>query len=71
MFPPGSGNTVNPPRVQTEPMVDEAYSGKKSRKFPRKQNLNLPRASNYVHSIYNYLHTIYIVLGIISDLEMT
>lgn len=40
------------------------FKEKNSRKFPKKkQNLDLSRANNY-------LHTIYIVLGIMSNLEM-
>ena len=42
----------------------------------KKQNLNLPHPSHYLHSIYIlfttiYKATIFIVLGIISNLEMT
>lgn len=51
-----------------------------SRKF-LKQYLDLPHASNYLHSIYkylhsfyierDYLHSIYVVLDSISNLEMS
>ena len=34
------------------------------------QNLNVPRAGNYLHYICNYLHSIYIALGSTSNLEM-
>ena len=41
----------------------------------KKQNLNLLHAGNNLHSIYivvyNYFHGIYIVLDVISNLEMT
>ena len=46
-----------------QPNTDRKYSEKKSQKVPKKQNLNLPCTSNYLHSTY-------IVLGIISNLEM-
>ena len=48
---------------------------KKIPKFFSQQNLNLPLAGNYLYSthmkINNNLHSVYIVLGIITKLEIT
>ena len=64
------------PRSQIQPITDQNYL-KKKKKDPessRKQNLNLPFSSSYLHSIYIILIfttiCIYIVLGIIGKLEM-
>ena len=47
-----------------QPNLDQKYSKKKKiQKVPKKQNLNFPRAGNYLYSVY-------IVLGIVSNLEM-
>ena len=62
--------TVSPlylwvPHSSIQQTVDQKYS--KKRKIPetsQKQNLNLVHPGNYLHSIY-------VVLGIISYLEMT
>ena len=51
------------PILQSQPTLDQKYSGKNFPESPKNQNLNLPQASNYLHSIY-------IVLSIISNLEM-
>ena len=76
-------NTVSPPNVwvpnpQIQPTTNQKYSREK--KIPessKKQNLNLPHVGNYLHSVYTvfttmlYLqHSIYVVVGIISNLEM-
>ena len=50
------------PWIQTN--ADQKYLEKKSPESSKKQNLNLLIASNY-------LCTIYIVIGVISGLEMT
>ena len=59
--------------TQIQPTTDRKYFKKNSRKFP-KAKLGFAHANNYIPSIYivfyNYLHNIYIVLGIISHLEM-
>ena len=49
----------------THPWLNQCISGgkKKMAESSKKQSLNLPHASNYLHSIY-------IVLGIISNVEM-
>ena len=44
--------------------------GKNFQKVPKKQNLYLLYVGNYLHSIYIEFTTLYIVLGIISNLEM-
>ena len=36
----------------------------------KKQKLNLLHTSNYLRCIYNYSHNIYIVLSIMSNVEM-
>ena len=49
--------------------MDQKYL--KKNKIPEsstKQNLNLP-FTEHLHCIYNYLQIIYIILGIISNLE--
>ena len=56
--------------LQIKSTTDQKYLGKTIPESSEKQNLNLLCTRAYLHSIYNYLHTIYIGLGIISDLEM-
>ena len=46
-----------------QPTMDRKYLGKKILESSKKQNLNLSQTSSYLYSIY-------IVLGIISNLEM-
>ena len=59
--------------LQIQPTIDQKYSKKKSRKF---QKAKLEFAAHWQlftwhsHCIYNYLHSIYIVLSIISNLEI-
>ena len=53
-------NIVLHPKIQ--PTIDQKYFFK-TPESSKKQNLNLPRSGNYLHSIY-------IALGIISNLEM-
>ena len=60
-----NAGAVSPPYPQVlhpwiQPTMDQIYSKKSSKKF---QKATLPHTSNYLHSIY-------IVLGIINDLEM-
>lgn len=63
-----SNNTISPPfsqvpqlQIQPTTMENKVVGGKKE--SPQKQNLNLPSTSNYLRSIY-------IVTGIMSNLEM-
>lgn len=42
---------------------------KNFQKFP-KYKIKNHHTSNYLHGVYNYLDSIYIVLGITSNLEM-
>jgi len=63
------GRTVSPPSPQaphlrTEPITDGKCLGGKVPESSKKQNLNLPQAGNYLHSIY-------IALDIVSNPEMT
>ena len=51
-------------------ILGQKYVGGKSfRKF-RKIKLNLLLAGSHLHSIYNYSYSTYIVLSVISNLEM-
>lgn len=59
--PPPPVSKVLPPQIQ--PIVDWKYSEKEIPESSKKQNLNLLHASNYLHSIY-------IVLGVVSNLDM-
>lgn len=59
------------PPSQIQPTKDGKYLGKKIPESFKKQNLNLPHSSNYVHSIYiiyNYLCTMYAVRGILETI---
>ena len=58
------------PHLWSQPTADQKYF-KKIPEGPQKQNLNLLCASNYLRSIYIVFTTVSIVLGIISNLEMT
>ena len=53
-------------------MVDGKYLKKKKKKFQKvpKYKIKSHHTRNYLHGIYNYLDSIYIVLGITSNLEM-
>ena len=58
-------STVSPPYLwvlhpQIQTTAGWKYSGKKIPESSKKQKLNLPRASNYLHSIYIEFTTIYI-----------
>lgn len=67
-------NTVSPlylwvPPLQIQPITDE-HIWKKISESSKMCNLNLRHTSNYLHCIYNYSRSIYIVLVIVSNLEM-
>ena len=51
------------PHLRIQPTSNQKYLGKKIPESSKKQNLNLPQVSSYLHSIY-------IVLDIVSHLEM-
>ena len=60
--------------VFNQPQIKNIKNKKKIPKSSKKQNLNLPHwqlFTHHLHYIYNYLHSIYIILGIISNLKMT
>ena len=58
---------ANPSYLQIEPTPDKNIFFLENSK---KQKLNLPHTSNYLHCIYNYSHSIYIILSIMSNVEM-
>ena len=60
---------------QIQPTMDWKYLGKKIPESPKMQNLHLLRAGNYLRSIYTvfttiYIYSTYVVLLIISNLEV-
>ena len=64
------------PHAWIQPATDQKYLGKKKKNSRKFQNGKLKFVAHqqlfawYLHCIYSYLNTIYIVLGIISNLEM-
>ena len=58
------------PHPRFQPAAYWNYSGKKYPEISNIQNLNLPHTGNYLHCIYNYLYSFYIVFNIINNLEM-
>ena len=60
--------------LEIQPSTDQKYFGrKKSRNFQRAKvefAMHWQLLTYNLHCIYNYLHSIYIVLGIMSNLEM-